>query len=140
MFVCWFDEIIGKREIAFSQGFQFILLWLEHKLENRRLCLYHKIYKKILFSSTSQITLCSYYFCMFQKKGPRPKWTIYKHVSDKNKKFPSSEFCLLLSVVSSASATNTSLCRDLQYLLKVQYIIQDYPNRAGFLFFIFEIL
>ena len=61
------------------------------------------------------VTLCSHYSCNYRKKGPRPKWTIYKHVSDNSKKcFLSiiSEFCLLF-VVCSASAGYNSLCRDL---------------------------
>ena len=32
------------------------------------------------------VNLCFHYFCDFQKKDPRPKWTIYKHESGKNKK------------------------------------------------------
>ena len=32
------------------------------------------------------INLCRLFFCNFRKKGPRPKWTIYKHVSDNSKK------------------------------------------------------
>ena len=38
------------------------------------------------FWVTFQVILCFYYFCNFRKEGPRPKLTIYKHVSDKNKK------------------------------------------------------
>ena len=38
------------------------------------------------FWITFQVTLCSHYFYNFRKKGPRPKWTTYKHVSDKSKK------------------------------------------------------
>ena len=36
------------------------------------------------FCFTFQVNLCSQYFCDFQKKGPRPKWTIYKHDLDRN--------------------------------------------------------
>ena len=42
------------------------------------------------------------------------------------------EFCQL-SVVCSASATYTILCRGLKYLLKVRYIILVYPNVARYL-------
>ena len=43
-----------------------------------------------------------------------------------------SEFCLS---VCSASTTYTSLCIDLKYILKVRYIILNYPNVAQFLIF-----
>ena len=43
--------------------------------------------------------------------------------------------CCLFCVVCSASAAYISLCKGLKYLLKVSYIIQDYPNVAGFLKF-----
>ena len=32
------------------------------------------------------IEICSHFFCNFLKKVPRPKWTIFKYISDKNKK------------------------------------------------------
>ena len=35
---------------------------------------------------TFQVNLYSHYFWDFQKKGPKPKFTIYKHVSDKSEK------------------------------------------------------
>ena len=44
-------------------------------------------------------TLCSNYFCNFWKKGPRPKWTIYKHISDNSKKCLSVGSFEILSVV-----------------------------------------
>ena len=54
-----------------------------------------------LFWVTVKVTLCSYCFCNFQKKGPRSKWTIYKHVLDNSKKcltVGNLEFCLSSSV------------------------------------------
>ena len=83
------------------------------------------------------VALCSYYFCNFRKKGPRPKWTIYKHVSDNSKKCLSVGNFGILSVVvvgvlCSASTAYTGLCRGLKYLLKVRYIILVDPNGAGF--------
>ena len=69
-------------------------------------------------------------FFQLLEKCPWPKWTIYKHESDKNRK--------CLSVCCYLWPTYTSLCRGLKKLLKVPYIIQDYPTEPGF--FIFEIL
>ena len=40
-----------------------------------------------------------------------------------------------MSVVCSSSAAYTSLCRSLKYLLKVSYIIQNYPSIVRFLNF-----
>ena len=55
-----------------------------------------------VFWVTFQVTLCSYYFCNFRKKVPRPKWTIYKHVSDNSKKGLSiGNFFFCLSSLSS---------------------------------------
>ena len=33
------------------------------------------------------VNLFSHFFVTFRKKDPRPKWTLYKHKSDKNKKY-----------------------------------------------------
>ena len=63
-------------------------------------------------------------FATSRKSGPRPKWTIYKHISDNSSS--SSSIC-------SASTAYTSLCRGLKYLLKVRYIISNHPNVARFL-------
>ena len=82
---------------------------------------------------TFQVNLCFPLFCNFRKKVPRPKWTIYKHKSDKNKKCVSVGNFKILSVTCSASAAYTSLCRGLKYLLKVGYIILDNLNLARFL-------
>ena len=41
-------------------------------------------------------------FCDFRKKGPRQKWTIYKHVSDKSKK------CLF---VGNSGIVSVVICR-----------------------------
>ena len=47
------------------------------------------------------------------------------------------EFCLL-AMICSASEAYTNLCRGLKYLLKVMYIILNYPTVAQF--WIFETL
>ena len=44
------------------------------------------------------------------------------------------KFCLLL-YVSSAFAAKANLCKGMKYLLKDQYIIQNYPNVTGFSIF-----
>ena len=69
------------------------------------------------------------FLCDFQRKGRRPKCT--------NSKACLScilEFYLSLSICS-ASIAYTILCRGLKYLLKVPYIILDYPNVSRFLIF-----
>ena len=81
-------------------------------------------------------------FTTSRKKCLRPKYTIYKHKSDKSKKFLyvshfgilsvivfhlSSVICRHLPIFSSSTAY-TSLCRGLKYLLKIQYFIKDYPD------------
>ena len=45
------------------------------------------------------------------------------------------EFCLMSVVVYSVSAAYTNLWWGLKYLLKVPFIIQNYPNMVGFLIF-----
>ena len=64
--------------------------------------------------------------CICMKKGPRPKYVL-----DNSKKC----LCLgnfgILSVglsVCSASTAYNSLCRGLNYLLKVRYIILTWPD------------
>ena len=55
------------------------------------------------------------------KKGPRPKWTIFKPESDKNQNCLSVSYSGILSVfVCSAFTAYSSLCRcrGLKYLLK----------------------
>ena len=90
------------------------------------------------FWFTFQVNLWSHCFHDFQKKDPRPKWVIiHKHESDKNKKCLSLGNFGVLSVivVCSAPIALTSLGRGLKYLLKVPYIILDYPNVSEFLIF-----
>ena len=61
-------------------------------------------------------------FCKFRKEDvlyPN-ELCIYKHVSDGNFGF--------LPVVCNASAAYTRLCKGLKYLLKVRYIILNYPD------------
>ena len=84
------------------------------------------------FWITYIVTQCSHYFCNFKEKmSYRSKWTIYKYVLDKSKKCLSvSNFEILCSVVCSASAAYTSLCRGLKYLVN--------PNVARFLIFDFR--
>ena len=69
----------------------------------------------------------------FYSKSPRPKWIIYKHVSDESKKCLSVGNARILSVVCEQSPAFPSICRGLEYLLKVRYIILVVPNVAGFL-------
>ena len=45
------------------------------------------------------INLCRHFFCDIRKKGSRPKWTIYKHVSDNSKKCLSVDNSGILTVV-----------------------------------------
>ena len=71
----------------------------------------------ITFWVTFHVTLCFHYFCNFQKKGPRLKWTICKHVSDKSKKCLSvGNFGILSVEVCNAFTTYFSLCSGLKYL------------------------
>ena len=61
------------------------------------------------------------FFWDFRKNDPRPKWTIYKHISNKS-------VCVLVSAY-------TSLCRGLKYLINIRYIILVDSNGARFLIF-----
>ena len=66
--------------------------------------------------------------------------TIYKHVSDNSKKCLSVVNFGLLSVVvvvvvCSAFLAYISICRGLEKLLKITFIIWNHPNVAGFLIF-----
>ena len=69
-------------------------------------------------------------FLQLPEKTPRPKCTIYKHVSDNSKKYLSVGNFGILFVVCSAYTAYTSLCRGLKYFLKVRYFIINYPNVA----------
>ena len=66
-----------------------------------------------------------------------PNRPIYRHESDKNKKYLSANNFVFLSVfvvvICSASTSYTSLCRGLKNLLKIPYFSQDYSNVVGFL-------
>ena len=63
-------------------------------------------------------------FCLrYSKKVSRPKWIIYKHISDKSKKCLSGILSIVVDCVFTPAYT--SLCRGLKYLLKVRYIILD---------------
>ena len=56
-----------------------------------------------------------------QKKGPKSKWSIYKHASDNTKK------CLIVdNLMKSLSVDNILL--SVVYRLKEPYIIQNYPD------------
>ena len=69
----------------------------------------------------------TYNFTTSRKKGPRPKWTLYKHEPDKNKKCLNVGYSGILefglSSICVLAPTYISSCRGLEYLLKVQYII-----------------
>ena len=70
------------------------------------------------------------------KNGPRPKLTIYKNVSSLRNVCLSVilEFCLSSSSVLCITFTAyTSLCRSLEYWLKIVYFTVVYPNVVGFL-------
>ena len=57
-----------------------------------------------------------------------------KNESDKIKEMSAGNFGILSDVLSDvfrAAAAYTSSCTDLKFLLKEQYIIQDYSNMAG---------
>ena len=72
-------------------------------------------------------------FLQLSEKGPKPKWTIYKHVSDKNKKCLSVGNFEILSVVLRlsvciVSTAYTSLFYEIFTNSKeVWYIILNYP-------------
>ena len=70
-----------------------------------------------LFWSIFIINLCRRYPCDFRKKGPRPKWTKYKHVSDKSKKYLSVGNSGALSAVGVCvfAPTHTRLCKGLNH-------------------------
>ena len=72
----------------------------------------------------------------YRKKNHRPKWTIYKHELDKNKKCLSVDnFGILLSLDYRVPAAFAGLCKGLKYLPKIQYFILDYPNVTEFSIF-----
>ena len=69
-------------------------------------------------------------FVISVKKGARAKWTIYEHLSDKSKKYQSvGNSGILFIVCVLAHAYYTSLCRGLEYLLKIQCVILVDPLR-----------
>ena len=84
----------------------------------------HLLFLNNSFWFTFIVNLC----LRFPKKGPRPKWTIYKHVSDKSKKCLSVLGCVL-------APAYISLCRGLKYSPKDRYIILVDPLRSRFLIF-----
>ena len=87
------------------------------------------------FWFTFQGSLCSHYFWNFERNGPKPKWTqMFQTILRNVWLLVILEFCLL-SVVCNASAAYISLCKDIKYLLKIPYIIQNSPNMAGFFIF-----
>ena len=74
--------------------------------------------KSVKFLVYFIINLCRQFFCNFPKKGPKSKWAIYKHVSDKLKKCLSVGNSGILSivvvvvVVCVRTPAYTSLCND----------------------------
>ena len=95
--------------------------------------LYHYPCFGLLFKYTYVLAI----FATSRKKDSRPKWAIYKHESDKNKKCLSvSNFGILSVVVICSTPTAcASLCRFLEYLLKLTFFIQNHPSVAKFLIF-----
>ena len=76
---------------------------------------------KDLFCFTFQVNLFSHYFSSFRKKGLRPKYTIYKHESDKNTKCLSVSNFRILSfviIIVVCDAPTTAYVKTLKYLLK----------------------
>ena len=62
--------------------------------------------------------------------------TIYKHESDKNKKFlPFGNFEIPSVFVICSASTAYNSFRGLKYLLEIPYIIQNYPNVTEFKIF-----
>ena len=126
---CVFFVIINKhlclKGCLFTKLSDYSIIWYVNMSDvtagSRKLSDLNVFFKNFLWQSSS--SPCSHYFCNFlqQKKGFRPKWTIYKHVSYSSKKYMSicNSVCCLCSVVCSASAAYTSLYIGLQYLLKV---------------------
>ena len=82
------------------------------------------------FWSTFQVKLYSHYFCDFQKKVLDPNEPYIS--TSQTKMSVISEFCLYVYSVSTAYI---SLRKDLRYLIKVPYSIQNYSNLATFLIF-----
>ena len=72
-------------------------------------------------------------FCNFRKKVLDPNRTYISMIQTKIWKF--SNFGILCIVVCSASTAYTSLCRNLNYLLKIIYITLVYSNVGGYLIF-----
>ena len=120
---CMFWSFLTTFKILFSK-------YYFNKEVQTELMYFVFILKKLLFSkiltrfatwkirkSNKNHSVSTGYFCDFRKKGPRPKWTIYKDET-KIRNFCLSvilEFCLSSSLSSLAY---TSLCRGLKYLLK----------------------
>ena len=107
------------------------------KIQRFQLDLWLKIWFSILFQRSSIWTFWFTFeviFAISRRKGPRPKWTIHKHESDKIKKCLSvGNFGILSVVICSASTAYINLCKGLANLLKILYFIQDYPSVTRFL-------
>ena len=69
------------------------------------------------------VNLCRPFFAISEKNGSWPKWISYINVSDKSKKCLSVVNSRILSVVCGQLPACPTLCRSLEYLLKVRYII-----------------
>ena len=116
-------------------SFQFLKHISSSNFHNVYLIINIHIFMLILFCfGLLLVYLCRFFF----EKEPRPKWTIYKHVSDKSKKCLSLvilKFCLssvAVVIVHVLAPAYTSLSRSLDYLSKVRYNIVIDPLRDGF--------
>ena len=76
-------------------------VYLTRELSMPKYCTRVHILNKLdsVFWFTSIANLCRQYFVDFRRKGPKTKWTIYKLVSDKLKKFLSVGNTGILSVI-----------------------------------------
>ena len=114
-------KFVVKDIIALSQyQITFIQLYEKKSFVVIFLPFYKEIHSKHLnffiyhFWFTLQYTYVPVSFVTSKKKGPRPKWTLYKQ------EFVSVvlEFILMSVVVCSAPQANSSLCRRLEKILK----------------------
>ena len=74
------------------------------------------------FWFTFIVNLCRQFFPI-SEKGSIPNWTIYKHNSDKSKKFLAVGKSEILSDVCGQLLAYTSLYRGLEYLVEVRDVI-----------------
>ena len=114
------SSLNNENQITILRGFTEILLHEKVKFPQGKLL-------PLLVYFWNKPTYVDNFIAIFEKKGPRPKWTIFKHVSDKSKK--------CLSVICGQLPAYPILYRAPKYLLKVPYIILVVTNVAKFLIF-----